>query len=398
MKGRYLRLGVVLAVAVGALAALAATAAARTHSAKASPIVIGWAFDSKGSMAPFDNPALAAAKIRVAQINAKGGVDGRKLVINTCDTQGNKPAIAKACALKLISGGANIIFTTCDVDLGAPVIQESINRGLLTIAPCIGTDQMGPKRFGPKGKLAFSFGNVAQDEGSAMAQYAMSKGWKTAALATDGVIVYFKNVVQAFKVRFQQLGGKIVDQETYHSLGGNDVNNVVSRLNNVHADVVVTSTAGAFGALSTLISGMRSAGNNTPVLNSWAGDGTYWLPKSPQVTNYWFVTYASIFGDDPNPAVNALAKKVHAGTGGFITGPAAIDGVATAIRRAHGSTNGATLAGIMEHFKGVPTLSGKVSFSPTLHSVFGRQYRVIEINHNKARRVGTIVAKVVAKI
>jgi branched-chain amino acid transport system substrate-binding protein len=383
-------------VAAAALTALAATAAARTHAS--GTITIGWAFDSKGAMAPFDNPALAAAQIRVGQLNARGGVAGKKLVIKTCDTQGNKPAIAKACALKLISGGANIIFTTCDVDLAAPVVQEAINRGLLTVAPCIGTDQMGPKRFGAKGKLAFSFGNVAQDEGSAMAQYAHAKGWKTAALATDGVIVYFKNVVQAFKVRFQQLGGKIVDQETYHSLGGNDVNNVVSRLNSKKADVVVTSTAGAFGALSTLISGMRSAGNDTPVLNSWAGDGNYWLPKSPPVTNYWFVTYASVFGDDPSPAVNALAKKVHAGTGGFITGPAAIDGVAAAIRRAHGSTNGATLAAIMEHFKGVPTLSGKVSFSPTLHSVFGRQYRVIKIQNNKPKVVGTIVAKVVAKI
>jgi branched-chain amino acid transport system substrate-binding protein len=396
MKRRSLRLGVIVAVAAVALTALAATAAARTHAS--GTITIGWAFDSKGAMAPFDNPALAAAQIRVGQLNARGGVAGKKIVIKTCDTQGNKPAIAKACALKLISGGANIIFTTCDVDLAAPVVQESINRGLLTVAPCIGTDQMGPKRFGPKGKLAFSFGNVAQDEGSAMAQYAHAKGWKTAALATDGVIVYFKNVVQAFKVRFQQLGGKIVAQETYHSLGGTDVNNVVSRLNNVKADVVVTSTAGAFGALSTLISGMRSAGNNTPVINSWAGDGNYWLPKSPPVTNYWFVTYASVFGDDPSPAVNALAKKVHAGTGGFITGPAAIDGVAAAIRRAHGSTDGATLAGIMEHFKGVPTLSGKVSFSPTLHSVFGRQYRVIKIQNNKPKLVGTIVAKVVAKI
>ncbi|HEY1557324.1 MAG TPA: ABC transporter substrate-binding protein, partial [Kofleriaceae bacterium] len=395
---RSTRTGLFLVVAAVALVALAATAAARTTVHKASPITIGWAFDSKGAMAPFDNPALAAAQIRVKQINAKGGVDGRPLVIKTCDTQGNVPNIAKACALKLIGGGANVIFTTCDVDLGAPVIQEAINRGILAVAPCIGTDQMGPKRFGAKGKLAFSFGNVAQDEGSAMAQYAWGHGWHSAALATDGVIVYFKNVVQAFKVRFQQLGGKIVDQETYHSLGGHDVNNTISRLNNVKADVVVTSTAGAFGALSTLISGMRSAGNDTPVLNSWAGDGTYWLPKSPQVTNYWFVTFASVFGDDPNPAVNKLAKQVHAGTGGFITGPAAIDGVATAIRRAHGSTNGATLAAIMQSFKGVPTLSGKVSFSAKLHTVFGRQYRVIRIQNNKARVVGTIVAKVVAKI
>jgi branched-chain amino acid transport system substrate-binding protein len=398
MRRRSSRVGLVVAVAAIALVALAATAAARTTTHQASPITIGWAFDSKGAMAPFDGPALAAAQLRIKQWNAKGGVAGRKLQIKTCDTQGNKPAVAKACALKLLSGGANVIFTTCDVDLAAPVVQEAINRGVLAIAPCIGTDQMGPKRFGAKGKLAFSFGNVAQDEGSAMAQYAYAKGWRSAALATDGVIVYFKNVVQAFKARFTQLGGKIVDQETYHSLGGNDVNNAVSRLNNVKADVVVTSTAGAFGALSTLISGMRSAGNNTPVLNSWAGDGTYWLPKSPPVTNYYFVTYASIFGDDPNPAVNKLAKQVKAGTGGFITGSAAIDGVVTAIRRANGSTSGAKLAGILEKFRGVPTLSGKVSFSPKLHSVFGRQYRVIKIQNNKARLVGTVVAKVVAKI
>ena len=393
-------MGLVVAVAAIALVALAATAAARTSTHKASPITIGWAFDSKGAMAPFDGPALAAAQLRVKQWNAKGGVDGRQIQIKTCDTQGNKPAVAKACALKLLSGGANVIFTTCDVDFAAPVVQEAINRGVLAIAPCIGTDQMGPKRFGPKGKLAFSFGNVAQDEGSAMAQYAWGRGWRTASLATDGVIVYFKNVVQAFKARFTQLGGKIVDQETYQdpTFGGNNVQNAVSRLNAKKADVIVTSTAGAYGALGPFITGLRTLGNDTPIINSWAGDGNYWLPKSPPVTNYYFVTYASVFGDDPNPAVNKLAKQVHAGTGGFIAGSAAIDGLVTAIRRSGGSTTGSVLAATMEKFKGVPTLSGKVSFSPKLHTVFGRQYRVIKIQNNKPRVVATVVAKVVAKI
>src|SRR2546423_3526918 len=384
-----------VAIAVAGLV-LAATAAARTTAGK--PIVIGWAFDAKGAMAPFDGPALAAAKIRVAQLDAKGGVNGRPLVIKTCNTQGNKPTIAKACADRLIAGGVSVIFTTCHVDYAAPVVQESINKGLLTVAPCIGTDQMGPKRFGAKGKLAFSYGNVAQDEGSAMAQYAWSKGWKTAGLATDTVIVYFKNVIQAFKARFTQLGGKIQDEETYQSLGSTNVQNVVSKWTNLKPDVFVTSTAGAFGALSTLVSGLRSAGNKTPILNSWAGDGTYWLPKAPKVTNYWFVTFASSFGDDPSKAVNALAKKVHAATGGFITGPSAIEGITTAIRRTHGSTRGIVLAKTMEKFRNVPTISGKVSFSKKLHTVFGRRYRVIRIQNNVPKVVGTIVAKVVPKI
>src|SRR6266568_3597102 len=368
-RGRwaFVAAGLLALVLVGS--ALAATAGHRTAHAKA-PIIIGWAFDGTGSMAPFDGPALAAAELRVAQINAKGGVNGRKLEIRTCDTQSNNATTAKACALRLLGQKANVLFTTCDVDLAAPVVRTAIDRGVLAIAPCIGTDQMGPKRFGAKGRLAFSFGNVAQDEGSAMAQYAWSRGWRKAALATDAVIVYFKNIVQAFKARWQQLGGKIVAQETYHdpTFGGSDVQNTVSRLNGVKADVVVTSTAGAYGALSTLVSGLRSAGNNTPIINSWAGDGNYWLPKEPKVTNYWFVTYASVFGDDPNPAANKLAKQVKAATGGFLTGPAAIDGIVTAIKRAHGSTKGSTLAKIMQKFKNVPTLSGNVSFSTKLHS------------------------------
>jgi hypothetical protein len=57
-------------VAASALV-LAATAAARVHAG--APIVIGWAFDSKGAMAPFDGPALAAATLRVKQIDARGG-------------------------------------------------------------------------------------------------------------------------------------------------------------------------------------------------------------------------------------------------------------------------------------------------------------------------------------
>jgi branched-chain amino acid transport system substrate-binding protein len=386
-----------VAVLAAALAVLASLAVAANVSASrsATPITIGWAFDSTGNMKPFDTPALAAAKIRVAQINAKGGVGGRPLKIITCDTQGNTPARAKTCALQLIGKGSNIIFTTCDVDYATPVVQASIKKGLLTIAPCIGTDQMGPKRFGKKGALAFSFGNVAQDEGSAMAQFAWSKGWRTAGTATNTLLVYFQNVVQAFEARFKQLGGKIVSHQTY-ATGQNNVQNAITQLNSAKADVYVTSTS--FGELPAFANGFQTLGNNTPVLNSWAGDGTYWVPQSPTVKNYYAVTFASVFGDDPNPALNKLAKQIHAGTGGFLGGVSAIDGVVAAIKQAKGSTNGAKLAAKMVKFHNLPTIAGSLSFSSQYHTVFGRQYRVIEINDNKAKLVGLVKAKVVPKI
>ena len=391
---------VALVAATVAVAALAATTGGRAAGTAKGPIVIGWAYDQAGQMAPFDDPALAAAKIRIKQVNAKGGVLGRKFVIKTCDTQNNDAAKAKSCALSLLGQGAQILFTTCDVDYATPVVQEAIQRGKLAVSTCIGTDQMGPKRFGSQGKLAFSFGNVAQDEGSAMAQYAWSRGWKTAGLATNTRLVYFKNVVTAFDKRFRQLGGKIVDRESY-ATGQNNVNAAVAQLSTHKAKVYVTSTA--FGELPAFVSGFRSLHNNTPILNSWAGDGTYWLPKSPPVTNYYFVTFASVFGDDPSKDVRGLIsqmKKAGAapGTGGFLGGADTIDGLALAIKRAHGSTNGAALAAQLVKFKDVNVLGGKISFSSKLHTVFGRTYRVIKIQDNKAKLVGTVKAKVVPKL
>jgi branched-chain amino acid transport system substrate-binding protein len=392
---------VLAAVAVAAVAVVAGGTAAP----QGKTVTIGWAYDGVGNMAAYDGPALVTAKERVAQLN-KDKANTTKLKLITCNTQGNKPAIAKACAAKLISQGAQIIMTTCDVDLGAPVIQYAIDRGKLTVAACIGTDQMGPKRFGAKGRLAFSFGNVAQDEGSAMAEYAWNKGWRNASLATDTVIVYFRNVVQAFKARWEQLGGKVVTEETYQSAGGSPASwqNTVTRLNAKQADVIVTSTAPPFGAQVPIMNGLRTLGNNTPILNSWAGDGSYWYTPDPKISNYYYVTFASAFGDDPVKAVNVVrdryADAIAKGgsTGAFVTGWSAIDGIALALKRTGGNASGLALAAQMEKFKNVPTLSGLVTFSKSLHTVSGRTYRVIRVQDNTPKTVGTIKAKVVPKI
>ena len=99
MIGRKRAQLALVVVAVGALAVVA-TAAARTQSTKSKSVIIGWAYDGSngGPMAPFDGPALAAAKLEIAKINAKGGVDGMKLVIKTCNTQGDNPTVSTACA------------------------------------------------------------------------------------------------------------------------------------------------------------------------------------------------------------------------------------------------------------------------------------------------------------
>ena len=128
--------------------------------------MIGAAIDLTKNMAPFDAPALEAAQIEIKKINAAGGVNGRPLEIKPLNDQLD-PARTKSDATQLVSEGVNIGWVTCDVDYATPAIQTFLAAKLLTVSPCIGTDQMGPSKFGAAGDLAFTFGNPAQQDGAA---------------------------------------------------------------------------------------------------------------------------------------------------------------------------------------------------------------------------------------
>ena len=382
--GRWTVLVAVLALASATM--LVAVSGAQGRAERKSPIIIGAAMDLTSQMSPYDTPALYAVQAEVKKIDAAGGVAGRMLQVKVCNHQ---LKFQQSCALKLIQQGAKIGVVTCDVEYAAPAVQQFIKFGLLTLSPCIGTDQMGPKRFGPLGRLAFSLGNEAQDEGAAMAEYSMSRGWKTAVIVRDNLLVYFQNVADAFKVRFKQLGGKIVQEESFTSFS-NTIQNAITRVAPTKAQVIAFPTA--FDGLAPFVGGLRALGNNTPIINSWGGDGNYWWPKNPPVKNYYYVTYGSIYGDDPVPAVNKLVKFVTAANGGhlpatgsFIPGSDLVDALVAAIKQAHGSTRGGLLATQFEHFKNFPVTSGKITYSKTQHGVRGRAYRVMFVNNNKAK-------------
>ena len=165
--------------------------------------------------------------------------------------------------------------------------------------------------------------------------------------------------------------------------------------------MIVTSTA--FGELPALVSGLRSLGNDTPILNSWAGDGTYWVPKDPQVTNY-YARHVRV-GVRRRPerggqAPDRALKQAQAPPGhGRLRHRRGRDR-----RRRRGDPpgrrlhEGAALAGELEQFKNVAALGGNVNFSPQLHTCSAAQYRVIQDPEQQgASYVGTVTAKVVPK-
>jgi branched-chain amino acid transport system substrate-binding protein len=374
----------------------ASTSASSTSSNK-SPIIIGAAVDLTSTMKAFDGPALNAAELEVKKINAAGGVDGRKLVF---DVENDKlvPAQTRADALSLVSKGANILWVTCDVDFATPSTEVGLSQKLLTVSPCISTDQMGPVRFGSAGALAFTFGSIAQDEGAALAQFAISKGWKTADVVQDKAIAYTAVNAEAFAKRFTELGGKVVGMFSF-TQGDHTIGSVASKVIAQKAQVIDASTFWSpAGDLPAFLSDVRTAGDTTPIVGPWSIDGTFWLPSNPKIsTNIYHTAYSSVYGDDPDAAVRSLEDQLKAegqapATGGFVLGAAAIDGIVAAIKQAGGSTNGATLAKIIEGYKNVQLLGGPVTFTNQIHGVIGRPWRLIQVMDGKPKYIGMLKA------
>ena len=385
----WLKAAAAFAASIGLVLGMVGTAgAAALHhkAAKGKPIIIGAVIDETSTMKPFDQPAIEAAQIWAKRVNASGGVLGRPIVFKVFNDQ-LQPSLTRSDALKAIAQGASILWTTCDVTFATPAIQVGLAHHMLVVSPCTGTNEMGPSRFGAPGKLAFSFGNAPTSDGAVLARLLMQKGWKSATVVTDKLLTYFVDVCQNFTTDFQKMGGKIVTQLTY-TTGDHTVTQVAQKAASTGAAATVLCTT-TTPTLPAFVTGVRTLGNTKPIVGPWAIDGGFWEPTSATISNnLWWSTYASVFGDDPNPQVRKLLKQMKSlgeapQTGGFVTGPTALQGVIAAIKRTHGTLKGPKLAAQMVKFHKLPTLSGPVSFSAKFHAVVGRPYRIIEVKNDK---------------
>ncbi len=353
---------------------------ATTTPPDVSPIIIGAAVDLTQNMAPFNGPAATAAKIMADRINAAGGVlGGRPLEILAIDST-VEPDLVKSAAVDLISQGAEILIVTCDFDFAAPAIQEGIGAGILTVAPCGGTDRFGPVGLGADGEIVFSFGNQAQDEGAVLAEFARDQGWNDAVVVKDNLLVYFQDVVDAFDLRFTELGGTVVATEQFTGFDGT-VGNTVTAVANMDKDVIAITTA--FDDLPALVFGLRSLGDDTPIVCAWACDGTFWYQEDVPLNNFYYNTYVSLFGDDPDPEVNTFIQEMSdAGapplSAALLGGAQMIQALANGIE-ATGGTDAVALANYLETLDNEALIVGDVTLNADNHTVFGRPHRMMGV-------------------
>ncbi|THD72577.1 ABC transporter substrate-binding protein [Thalassobius vesicularis] len=355
----------------------------------ADDITVGFAIAKSGWMEAYDTPAATAAKIRIDEINANGGLLGRQIKWVESDTKTDRAQAAKA-GLQLIDEGADMMVVSCDYDFGAPAALSADAEGMVSFFLCAEDVKAGIQGVGP---YSFSGSVLAPVQGATMAEWSHAKrNARTGYVLLDTTIEYNKGICTGFDWMFPRLEGtEIVGRDTFK----NDDASIASQISRIKAlptqpDVIMLCSyiPGAASAVRQL----RAAGIESLILNGSAVDGSYWLDATPNLSNFVVPVQGSIYGDDPRPEVEAFNKAYEATVGARPASSYAYPGYvlmdlwAKAVERA-GTLDGAAVTAELEKMRNEATVFGPRSFTSELHHQNFAEMQIIEITDGKPQAV-----------
>lgn len=271
-------------------------------------IKVGVYVDLTGKTSSFGKSTKDGITMAVEEINAKGGVDGRKLVLVVEDDQG-VPANAATVVTKLVTQ-----------DKVQAVLGEVASTNSLAAAPIAQSNSIPmitPSSTNPKvtqvGDYIFRVCFIDPFQGSVMAKFASNTlKAKKAAILGDVNSDYSKGLTQFFKEEFTKLGGTIVAESSY-TQDDQDFKGQLTQIRSANPDVIYIP--GYYSQVGVIAKQARELGINVPLMggDGWDSPDLFKLGGT-SLTNSYISNHYSV--DDPSPAIRTFVDAFKKRFGG----------------------------------------------------------------------------------
>jgi branched-chain amino acid transport system substrate-binding protein len=352
------------AAVIAAVFILTVGGAERSDSAGADPIRIGAVFSETGGLRSIGSPGLAGMRLAAAEINAGGGILGRRVQIAAADSRSRPAAVARAVR-RLIEnervvalGGLN----DSTLALAAGPVAQRAGIPFVTAGATLPTL---PRTVGNEFFMA-AFGDDAQAH--AVADIARRDlRARSALILVDRGSDFTRALARFFRQRFVARGGTVAGQLSY-APGERDFASAMAgiRARRPPPDVLffsalpseagrLTRQARAAGLMQPILSG---DGFDTPLLSRVAGtlaNNVYYsthvaLDSAARRIRRFVTAYRKRYGRKPENAFAAL---------GYDT----MRLIADAIRRA-GSSEPEAIRRALAATRGFAMVTGTISYAP----------------------------------
>lgn len=327
---------------------------------EAATIKIGEYASLTGPTATFGQSAHKGLTLALNEVNAAGGVLGKKIELVTEDDQ-SKPEEARTAVLKLIRQN--------DV---VAVIGEMASSRSLAAAPeaqRAKIPMISPGSTNPQvtqvGDYIFRVCFIDPFQGGTMARFAIDDlEVKKVAVLVDVKNDYSVGLAEFFVKKFKELGGEVLAQESYTE-GDTDFRAQLTKIRELEPEALYIP--GYYTEVGLIAQQARELGIDVPLLggDAWDSSVTLELGKDA-VNNSYFTNHYS--ADDPDPQVRDFIKKFQDTYGGETPEAMAVLGydagklIADAIKRA-GKAEPEAIRNAIAATKGFPGVTGSITIN-----------------------------------
>lgn len=350
----------------------------RTAGRETGDILVGEYGSMTGSEATFGQETHNAIMIAIDEVNARGGINGRKIRILTEDDQ-SKPDEAATAVTKLITQKGVVAM------LGEVASSSSLAAAPICQAnkvPMITPSSTNPA-ITQKGDYIFRVCYIDSYQGTSMADYLTKKlKVKSAAILVDVKTDYSTGLSQYFEQQFVKNGGRIVARPRY-AKGDSDFRSQLTAVRAAKPEVIFIP--GYYNDIGQIAIQARDLGINVPLVG---GDG-WESPKLIEIggkalEGAFYSTH--YFSEDPNPLIQNFVGQYRKRHGRTPDGLAALayDAarvLADALERA-GTTEGPKIRDAIASTKGFKGVTGTITIGPDRDPI-GKDIVIVEVRNGK---------------
>lgn len=204
-------------------------------SANSDTINIGAIGPLTGPASTYGQSVKNGAELYLEQVNADGGIDGKKLSLLFEDDEANADKAIQAFNKLVDNDKVPVILGAVTSGATNAVAPQATSRSIPMLTPTA----TEPNITKNGGEFVFRGCFVDSFQGVALADYATSTlSKKTAAVLYNKDSDYSKGIADAFKKEFESKGGKVTEFLTYNE-GDKDFNAQLTKIKGTNSDVLV---------------------------------------------------------------------------------------------------------------------------------------------------------------
>ncbi len=296
-----------LLAAVATVAFSVGASAASVRGVSDTEITIGTYTDLSGVTVAWGVNNSNAYRMAFDEVNAKGGINGRKIKYIVEDNQYQIPRSIQAANKLMNRDNVFLMVANGGTPMNNAVLPEQLEKGVPNIFPLTSARSM----YEPFHHLKFGLLSSYYDQMRAGVKYFVEKKGKKRLCAAYQDTDFGKDLMSGVWDQTKAMNIKLV-AETTHKPTDTDFSASVAKLRDAQCDVIFVGTI--VRDTNQLLSAIRKTGWDVDVVGQVASYDTA-IAEVPGGTNEGFYTVTSFVLVDPEdtrPAVADFIKKYHA--------------------------------------------------------------------------------------